>query len=244
MRSFDCNMAGYPVEALESYGICISNPQSVKQAFIHASFLNENTRPKLESNERLEFLGDSILDFVVSEYLYTFFPDRREGDLSKIRASLVRESTLAKWAVKLNLGESLLLGKGEEANGGRKRPSILASTFEALLAGLYIDSGIEAVRSLVLPLIEKELEDWKVSAQEHDPKSALLELAGGQHPSKVVFRVVREYGPDHDKRFEVEVIVTGIAGRSIKAKGKGRNRKEAESAASLLALNAIRELRL
>lgn len=240
LSGLDC-----PAETLKAYGIEVLKPRFLKLAMVHASYVNENPEAGLESNERLEFLGDAILDYVVSEWLFFSCPGRSEGDLSKTRASLVCESTLARWAKDLDLGKWLYLGKGEAASGGRERPSILAGAFEALVAGIYIDAGIEAVRKLVTAFASEEVRSLREREAMLDPKSGLLELVGrrrspssGKAPN-VTFRVVGEYGPQHDKRFEVEVTVNSVDGKTIVARGSGRSRKEAERAASLIALSQL-----
>ncbi|HHY37801.1 MAG TPA: ribonuclease III [Clostridia bacterium] len=243
--NYDLSDLDYPVEVLKAYGIEVARPYFLKLAMVHASYVNENPQAELESNERLEFLGDAILDCIVSEWLFFSCPGRSEGELTKIRASLVCKSTLARWARLLDLGKWLYMGRGEASSGGRERPSILAGAFEAFVAGIYIDAGMDAARSLVTALASEEIRALKERKPVLDPKSSLLELVGrrralasGKTPS-VVFRVVKEAGPQHDKRFEVEVTVDGIGGKTLVARGSGRSRREAERAASLAALSEL-----
>lgn len=197
------------------------------QAVIHSSYANE--RGGLISNERLEFLGDAVLQLVTSDYLYQKFPTRPEGDLTKIRAALVCEANLARRAQDMQLGRFLKLGKGEEISGGRERASLLADAYEALLGAIYLEDGLEKARELVYERLNVEInqpESWV-----RDPKSELQELVQKRDLS-VSYVLVSEEGPDHRKRFQVQVMV----GEQCMGEGSGFSKKEAEQAAALQAL--------
>lgn len=203
------------------------------QALSHSSYANEKKRPG-GSNERLEFLGDSVLSIVVSEYLYTHLTNIAEGELTKLRASLVCEKSLHIFAQEINLGEYLLLGKGEENTGGRERSSILADAFEAVIAAIYLDGGFEAVSRHILRFIPKDLNDQK-NAAFHDFKTILQEIVQKNPEEKVEYILVGEEGPDHNKRFVVEVCLNS----NVIGKGTGKSKKEAEQMAAKEALELM-----
>lgn len=210
----------------------------LERALTHRSRRQETpATPAAEDNEKLEFLGDAVLGALVSEYLVTSFPDWSEGQLSKSRAKLVNATSLYAAARRLHLGRYLRLGRGEEKTGGREKPAVLADAYEAVVAAIYLDAGLDAAREFVLSSLLKQA----VGAEAHrlgqpDHKSGLQELlqARGRPPAE--YRVVSEDGPDHRKTFVVEVCV---AGRAI-ASGRGANKKEAEQAAARLALEQLR----
>ena len=203
-------------------------------AMTHTSWVNEAGQPERSDNERLEFLGDAVLDLVVSDLLMRRFPDRREGDLSRARAALVSETGLAQVALALDLGRFILLGKGEERTGGRGRPSILANALEALMGAIYMDAGFDVAAAVALRLFESRIEEVDQHAR-LDYKSRLQERAQALWQTAPVYEVVAEEGPDHDKRFEVALSLAGRPyGRAI-----GRSKKEAEQGAAAAALDAI-----
>jgi ribonuclease III len=203
-------------------------------AMTHTSWVNEAGRPERTDNERLEFLGDAVLDLVVSDLLMKRFPDRREGDLSRARAALVSEPALAQVAAAIDLGRYVLLGKGEERTGGRSRPSILANTLEALMGAVYVDAGFDVAAAVAARLFEGRIVDVDSHAR-LDYKSRLQERAQALWQTAPVYEVVAEDGPDHDKRFEVALSLAGRPyGRAI-----GRSKKEAEQGAAAAALEAI-----
>ena len=187
-------------------GLPVSNLSLLTRALTHRSYVNEDPTAT-EDNERLEFLGDAVLDFVVGAWVYNRFPEMPEGDLTKMRSALVRNEQLAVIARKLELGHALRLGHGEYVSGGHMRDGLLGSTFEALIGALYLDSGLGAVESFVGPLLEAERES--ILSRIHDPKSRLQEWAQAQKKGAPHYRTVSMTGPDHAKQFEVEVEIGG-----------------------------------
>ena len=204
----------------------------LEHAMTHSSNDNEHRGEGLTSNERLEFLGDAVLGVVVADHLFHKHPDMPEGELTRTRAALVCEGSLLEAAKSLNLGRYLRLGKGEDAGGGRKRPSILADATEAMLAAVYLDGGMDAVRPIIRALIlDKEQE----KSAGRDYKTALQELVQRRPGAAVNYRLVRESGPDHCRSFEMEASVDG----SVIGTGAGRTKKEAEQMAAKSALEKL-----
>lgn len=201
------------------------------RALTHRSFLNEN-RGSIEDNERLEFLGDSILGFIVAEWLYNNFPEKKEGFLTKIRAALVHTEQLSAFARQINLGSVLRLGKGEMAAGGSDRDAILCDAFEALLAAIYLSADLQTVKDFVLPMIQTEALKILETHGEEDVKSRLQEWAQAQGFPSPIYEITSESGPDHAKQFEVRVLVNQ---REL-ATGVGVNKQAAEKAAANAAL--------
>ncbi len=204
----------------------------------HSSYSNENKMRANENNERLEFLGDAIIGLVVSEYLYNRFKEFPEGEMTKKRAAIVCESSLAFAARKINLGDYILLGKGEEATGGRNRDSILADAFEALAGAIFIDGGLNSTRNYLLGMFEEEV-IYAISKGNLfiDYKTELQEVLQKKGKPKIEYNVEKEVGPDHNKKFYMNVIVEN----KIIGSGMGRNKKEAEQMAAKQALIRIGE---
>ena len=222
------------IEELEKkIGYTFKNKELIHHALSHSSYANEKKRPG-GSNERLEFLGDSVLSIVVSDYLYKHLTSVAEGELTKLRASLVCEKSLHIFAKQIDLGKHLLLGKGEENTGGRERPSILADAFEAVIAAIYLDGGMEAARKHILRFIPKDLEHGCKKAFS-DFKTVLQEVVQKNPEEKVEYVLIGEEGPDHNKRFVVEVMLNS----QVIGKGKGRSKKEAEQLAAKEALELM-----
>lgn len=207
----------------------------LQRAFVHRSYMNEVDDDTLSDNERLEFLGDSVLGFVVSELLYQLFPEYHEGDLTSLRSALVQQKTLAKLARQLHLGDYLLLGKGEEESGGRTRPVTLCATFEAVLGALYRDQGIEAVKSFLLPLVCIEMERVLRTQLAKDPKSRLQEWVQSQLGMRPRYETLESVGPDHDKVFTMQVNINGTPC----GVGSGRSKQSATQAAAAMALSRL-----
>ena len=214
-----------PAERLETVlGLEFRDPRLLQQALVHRSHLNEQESPGSGSYERMEFLGDAVLELMVSTELYRRFPDMDEGELTKSRASLVCRETLAQVARRLHLGEFLLVGKGEEATGGRYRDSILASTFEAVVAAVYLDLGYSEATGFLLQTMSQELDQFtREGPPPENPKSHLQEYVQGLGQAAPRYRLVSSEGPDHSPVFTVEVLVedevvgTGHGGRKTDA---------------------------
>ena len=208
-----------------------SDLKLLNKALTHKSYANENNK-NLNHNERLEFLGDSVLDILVSDFLVHKYSDFEEGILSIIRAAVVNESCLAKLAKKINLGDYLLLGKGEQISGGKNKPSILADAFEALVGAVFCDGKLDAASNIFLPLLIEEIENTAKSWSFRDFKTDLQEYTQNKLVCIPRYKVVKEIGPDHAKEFEVVVMVKN----EIQGKGLGKSKKEAEQAAAKLAI--------
>jgi ribonuclease-3 len=220
----------------KNLGISFRQASLLEQAFVHLSYLNENPDFGRPSNERLEFLGDTVLNFIVTEKLYEEFPKLSEGELTEIRASLVCRDTLAELASSLKLGDWLLLGRGEEANGGRAKASNLANAMEALLGALYLDQGLTKARRFILRRLKPELEKIKAGQTTPNYKALVQELVQGQKRPTPVYRLVEATGPDHSKQFTAEILVEGEA----LGRGTGKSKKDAESQAARAAWEKLR----
>ena len=208
------------------------NRKYLMTALTHSSYANEGKH--LQSNERLEFLGDAVLSIVVSEHLYAKFRSKQEGDLTKLRSSLVCERTLCGFAKKIQLGEYLMFGRGERNSGGDKRPSILADAFEALIAAIFLDGGMEKAREFVMGFVLEELEHPNLYRSK-DYKTMLQEIIQQNAEEKLSYVLVGESGPDHNKHFVVEVHLNS----NVIGKGGGRSKKEAEQNAAHEALELM-----
>lgn len=226
------------MEALEEkLGYRFTNRAFLENALTHSSYANENKAKGLQSNERLEFLGDSVLGMVVADYLFRTHPDLPEGDLTRTRAALVCEGSLVEVAQCLELGAYLKLGKGEEAGGGRERTSILADAVEAVFAAVYLDGGIDAARELIHRCLLDVQRESVVEERRRDYKTALQELVQRQADQVLTYRMAGEQGPDHAKTFRAEVLLNG----AVIGAGDGHSKKEAEQAAAKAALEALDE---
>ena len=214
-------------------GYRFQNITLLQNALAHSSYANERWHNSLQSNERLEFLGDSILGMTVADYLYRNFPDRLEGELTRMRADMVCERSLAKIAHQIGLGEYLLLGKGEEQGGGRNRDSILADAVESVIAACYLDGGMDAAVGFIRRYV---LNNVPVERMKHvDYKTALQELVQQKRNQTMVYRLTGESGPDHDKKFCVELTLNG----EVVGTGIGTSKKRAEQDAARAALELL-----
>ena len=211
------------------------DPNLLSEALSHSSSANEHRSAGLRSNERLEFLGDSVLGFVTAEFLFLQHPDLPEGDLTRIRAALVCEQSLYEVARKLDLGRYLKLGRGEEAGGGRERTSILADATEAVFAAVYLDGGIGAASTLIHRVLLDAEKEEVVEERRRDYKTALQELVQRQADQVLTYRMIGEEGPDHDKTFLAEVLLNGTQVGT----GSGHSKKEAEQSAAKAALRKL-----
>jgi len=202
------------------------------RALTHRSFVNENP-DSLDDNERLEFLGDAVLDFIVGAWVYNRFPELQEGDLTKIRSAIVRNDQLANFARRIELGGAIRLGRGEAASGGRDRDALLGSAFEALIGAMYLDSGLDAVEAFVSPILNDSQE--YILDEIHDPKSLLQEWAQAEKLGTPQYVTISTKGPDHAKEFEVEVRIKGMA----YGRGHGTSKQVAARIAAQTALEAM-----
>ena len=216
-------------------GYTFKDPALLQSALYHSSYANElkSKGVTVQCNERLEFFGDSVLSLIVSDYLYFRYVANQEGDMTKIRAAVVCERALAKYAAKIGLGNYLYLGHGEDINHGRERASITSDAFEAVLAAMYIDSGsLDTVRNFLLPFVKEEIESIREKSSFMDYKTALQQIVQQVEGEILEYVLVGESGPDHDKRFETEVrLNSNPVGR-----GSGRSKRESEQAAAAEAL--------
>src|SRR3989344_181469 len=211
-----------------------NDPKIYDLVFMHRSYLNESSEP-LESNERLEFLGDSILSFVVSSHIFEKYKNSKEGQLTSIRSVLTNTETLYEISKELGLGELLKLSRGEEAGGGRSNKTILANTLEALIGGIFIDQGIEAATKFIQENIISEAERIIEAQGLKDPKSALQEKIQESLRESPVYKVIQEEGPDHNKSYVIGVYI----GEKLLAEGSGKSKQEAEKSAARNALHAL-----
>lgn len=218
-------------------GYTFRDDHLLRHALAHSSYANEHRGEVPGSNERLEFLGDSVLGVITAEYLYSHFRSLPEGNLTKMRAALVCENSLFQFAKELDLGSFLLLGHGEERSGSRSRPSIVSDAFEAVLAAVYLDGGFEAAKNYVLPFLIKGAKELHTGTRDHDYKTTLQEIAQ-QNPGELIhYEMIDSTGPDHAKIFEVHCYLNS----NLLGKGKGRSKKEAEQMAAKEALKLMGE---
>ena len=218
-------------------GVHFADLSLLQRALTHRSYANEHPEHALEDNERLEFLGDAVLDFVAGEYLYHRFPEMDEGQLTRLRAGLVRTETLARFAQKFGLGRALLLGRGEAESGGRARAKNLCGAFEALIGAMYLDQGLDVVHNLMEPLFTPAVEDILNRAADKDAKSLLQEWSQATLGKTPSYRTVASEGPDHAKRFTVEVVIGG----RVYGTGHGHSKQAAAQAAARQALDLIQQ---
>ncbi len=222
-------------EVQTKLGYVFQNPTLLDHALTHKSFLQGSHNAVQQDNERLEFLGDAVLAFVICDYIVTTFPHASEGQLSKVKAFLVSRSSLAGVAKRLHLGDCLRIGRGEEATLGRQKSSLLANALEAVIAAVYIDGGSQAAKTCILRILKPELDDLGPitgNGPRGDYKSHLQEQVHKQFEENPEYRLVYESGPDHQKTFEVEVFVK----KRVRGRGTGRTKKEAEQVAARQAL--------
>lgn len=216
-------------------GYSFRDASLLQAALVHTSYVNERPGRVLESNERLEFLGDAVLGVVVAHRLYELRPESPEGELTVLRAWLVRQSTLARWGRQLNLGQLLMLGRGEARGGGRDRPALLSRAFEAVIGSVYLDGGLEAARTVLLPLVDNEVQRGFSPQRVVDAKSRLQQVTQARFESTPVYNLVDHSGPGHAPVFVVEV----RAGPDVNARGSGHSKRAAQQAAAHAALQLL-----
>ena len=217
----------------ESIGYTFQDKKLLRKALTHTSYAYEN---KLDSNEKLEFLGDSILEFISSKYLYENYPKLKEGEMTKVRATVVCEKSLYKVAKLHNFSDFLYLGKSEKKTGGENRPAILADSVEAVIAAIYLDSGIDEAERFIIENLKDEIELATKHVGDRDYKTVLQEKLQEHGEVKIEYEITKEEGPDHNKKFEAQVSCNG----KILAKGKGKSKKEAHMSAAKKALESIK----
>lgn len=224
-----------PADFAQRLGLPITRNALLVRALTHRSYLNEHLDEALEDNERLEFLGDAVLDFLVGAWLYNRFPEMREGDLTRLRSALVRTEQLAEFANQMDFGRAMRLGRGEGQGGGRQRLALLCATFEAVVGALFLDSGLEAVEKFVAPLLEPAAERILSTNQDRDPKSMLQEKSQALGFGPPIYRTVASSGPEHLKTFVVEVLVNG----EVFGSGSGPSKQAAAKEAARVALERL-----
>ena len=216
-------------------GYAFKDPAILQHALVHTSYVNERPGRGLESNERLEFLGDAVLGVVVAHRLFELRPESPEGELTVLRAWLVRQSTLARWARQLRIGSHLLLGRGEARGGGRDRPALLSRGFEAVIGSIYLDGGLDAARDVLLPFIDHELRTGFSPQRVVDAKSRLQQVTQARFESTPTYTLLEHSGPGHAPVFVVEV----RAGPDIVAHGSGHSKRAAQQSAAHAALQLL-----
>jgi ribonuclease III len=225
-----------PQDFSQRIGVEFNNLGLLTRALTHRSYFNEH-QDAVEDNERLEFLGDAVLDFMVAAWLYHRFPEMAEGQLTRLRAALVGNEQLAQFAAEYNLGAAMRLGHGEAENGGRARLPLLGSTFEAVIGAIYLDQDVDRVWKFMDPILETAVKKIMRDQVEHHPKSILQEWSQSKGFGTPVYQTVGDSGPDHNKYFEVEVCIDGL----VYGKGQGHSK---QAAAKVAAKNAIKKLGL
>ena len=219
----------------QELGIDFDDSELLIRALTHKSYANERREENLKDNERLEFLGDAVLDLVVNQYLFLEYPNHPEGELAQIRSVVVSAPTLAEKSREIDLGDYLLLGKGEEATGGRKRDSILADAFEAVIGSIYLDQGLEAARDFILDLLITNIENVEQGDHIQDYKTLLQELLQKNSNHRPQYEVISEQGPDHNKSFTVQVTFKD----EILGVGSGSSKKRAQQSSAKEAINKL-----
>ncbi len=212
----------------KNLGVVFKNKEQLINALTHRSYLNEHKDIKIH-NERLEFLGDAVLELIVSDYLFNKFPDRPEGDLTSFRSALVKTESLADTAKKLGVGESLLLSRGEEDTGGRTKDYLLANTFEAIIGAIYIDQGYEKCKEFVYTHLIPKLNDIIKNRSDIDNKTRIQEITQARYKVTPVYEVINEEGPDHNKKFTIVVKINN----KVIGKGVGKSKQKAQEQAAL-----------
>jgi ribonuclease-3 len=233
----DGNRVESPAELARRLGLPFENLLLLSRALTHRSYINEH-KEALEDNERLEFLGDAILDFITAAWLYNQFPEKAEGELTRMRSAMVCTEQLADFARTFDLGSAMRLGLGEDQAGGRQKNVLLCATFEAIIGALYIQSDISTIQRFIHPLLEKVSKKLILSSNSRDPKSQLQEWSQGQNLGIPKYITLTVSGPDHQRRFEIEVQIDS----KIFGHGSGHNKQIAERAAAQAALVAIEKL--
>ncbi|MEA3339304.1 MAG: ribonuclease III [Chloroflexota bacterium] len=219
----------------QALGHSFRAPRLLQRALTHPSYVNEHPEDETGDNQRLEFLGDAVLDFIAGDWIYRRYPDFHEGRMTRLRAALVRTNTLARFARQAGIGEALRLGYGEEEGGGRDREANLCDAFEAVVGALYLDGGLAVVEAFIGPLIEPAARETLVAEADMDAKSRLQEWSQAEMGVTPHYRIAAERGPDHAKTFEAEVLLD----KKVVGRGTGRNKQAAEQAAARAACESV-----
>lgn len=233
------SISGAQEKLLQFSGLTFADPGLLACALTHRSFLNEHPEhaPGLPSNERLEFLGDAVLNFLTASWLYQYFPNRSEGELTALRAALVRSSTLARFARELDLGSHIRVSRGEARNAARERPALLADTFEALLGAIYLDQGIDAAAAFVIPFLRQEVERIAAGQGDHDYRTQLQEQIQALYGITPTYRTMKVSGPDHSRKFTVAV----LRGEKQMGVGSGSSKQIAAQEAARQAIQTLQQ---
>lgn len=234
MLSNDAPGLENPQSFIQRLGLGVRDARLIARALTHRSYLNEHPEA-LEDNERLEFLGDAVLDFVVGAWLYNHFPEMAEGEMTRLRAAMVSTERLGEFGAYVDIGRALRMGRGEEESGGRTRLAMLCNAFEALIGAVYLDAGISEVQRFLDPLLNRSSAEIRNGQGDRDPKSLLQEWVQARGGDAPMYRIVSETGPDHSKYFDVEVVVGGQA----VARGEGRSKQAASKIAAREALKVL-----
>lgn len=228
--------SGHGLTAIqEAVGYQFKDPHLLRRALTHPSYVNEHPEDDVGNNQRLEFLGDAVLDFVAGEWVFGRFPHFGEGAMTRLRAALVRTETLARLAGDIDIGPALRLGRGEEASGGRSRPANLCDAFEALVGALYLDGGLAVARRFLEPLIAPAAQETLSANRDVDAKSQLQERCQAEMGVTPQYRIVAAHGPDHEKTFIAEVLL----GSAVLGRGAGHSKQSAEQAAANAAVHSL-----
>lgn len=219
----------------KNIGITFKNPQLLEIALTHRSYLNEHQGAKIENNERLEYLGDAVLELIISDYIFRKYPGKAEGELTSIRSAVVRTESLAEESRKLGIGEHLRMSKGEEDSGGKDKDYLLANAYEAVLGAIYLDSGMESCVQFVTRTLIPKIDNIVENNLFIDPKTQAQEIIQSKYKTTPTYEIVKEEGPDHDKKFTVALLIN----KKEKAQGQGTSKQKAEESAALAAIEII-----
>ena len=222
-------------EIQKNIGLDFQNPELLEIALTHRSYLNEHQGAKLQNNERQEYLGDAVLELIISDYIFRKYPDKAEGELTSIRSAVVRTESLAEESRKLGIGEHLQMSKGEKDSGGKDKDYLLANAYEAVLGAIYLDSGMESCIQFVTRTLVPKIDNIVENNLFIDPKTQAQEIIQSRYKTTPTYEIVKEEGPDHDKKFTVALLIN----RKEKAQGQGTSKQKAEESAALTAIEII-----
>lgn len=219
----------------KNIGLDFQNPELLEIALTHRSYLNEHPGAKIQNNERQEYLGDAVLELIISDYIFRKYPDKAEGELTSIRSAVVRTESLAEESRKLGIGEHLRMSKGEEDSGGKDKDYLLANAYEAVLGAIYLDSGMESCVQFVTRTLIPKIDNIVENNLFIDPKTQAQEIIQSKYKTTPTYEIVKEEGPDHDKKFTVALLIN----KKEKAQGQGTSKQKAEESAALAAIEII-----